>query len=795
MWDTYIESNKRKSGAQQRVFAKPENKGNDSELSKLCTNCQAIFQGQLALSNGKDDEDNDEKTPYKLYGDGSAHWALDCHLCLLRLRNLITTGIDSESVDLDLLTTRYRIEHGKKRDDFFSLSFSYSLVQPSEELLDSSKDVLSGSFWLSPVFDPEAMAPERSVFDEPTLSAKNLSLQHFVPCTIETEERVATYHRRATIVDRGLWAKYQSMIQSNPDYVFGSSSLDSPSTWAIPKLWIENCIGRHERCGMARVANARLPTRLVHTGAGPGIRPRLVDGAHLPESTPYVTLSHRWGDQKFLTLTTRTKDIFYRSVPAGALSPTFKDAMAAALRLGYHYIWIDSLCIVQDSTDDWAAESKRMGEYYSNSTCNLAASAASEAGGGGCFAERNPLAAQPCIVRETWTNTSPQLSFYVHDSIDQFGAAVFGCELGTRGWVIQETLLAPRTLYFGHDQVFWDCLGHRACEAYPALWIGQSYLNKLGRMTEDMYPNNCVLENRLHKFLRWETLVQEYSSCSLTFPEKDKLVALSGIAKAFGDPADYLAGLWPDNLGILLLWEPANGATRHKSFIAPSWSWASINGGVEFNNIWDDKKLDFQARQLHGSFGRVLWDTRKKARAVLAKAGLLRVRSIATPFVTFVSAKMEPAGDDATGRVTGGSIRVKGFLFRLEDLPPQLDMLEMVRSRHPREMRLSWDEKFEGMGADADVDVSLCRFLPIRIRNVDTLSGLVLQRTSDVAGEYRRVGLFGVREVQVKGLSLESLAWVRKFLKRHLRPLEQDDYVEKTGGSKDGFEECIISIV
>ena len=790
MWDTYTKSKKRKPGV-QRVFTKPENKGN--ELSKLCTNCQAIFQGQLALSNGRDGKDDDEKTPYKLYGDGGSHWTLGCHLCLLRLRSLITTGVDSESVDLDLLTTRYRIENGKKREDFFSLSFSYSLVRPSEEVLDSSKDVLSGRFCLSPVFDGEAIAPEQSVFDEPTLSAKNLSLQHFVPCTIETEERVATYYRRATNVDRGLWVKYQSMIRSNPDYASGSSSLDSPSTWATAKLWIENCIGRHERCSMARVANARLPTRLIYTGTGPEIRPRLVDGADLPESTPYVTLSHRWGNQKFLTLTTDTKNIFYRSVPAGALTPTFKDAMAAALRLGYHYIWIDSLCIVQDSADDWAAESKRMGEYYSNSTCNLAASAASETDGGSCFTDRDPLAAQPCIVRETWTNTSPQLTFYVHDSLDQFGSAVFGCELGRRGWVIQENLLAPRTLYFGHDQVFWDCLGHRACEAYPALWIGQSYLNKMGRMAEDMYSNNCILESQLSNFLRWETLVQEYSSCSLTFPEKDKLVALSGIAKAFGDPADYLAGLWPDNLGILLLWEPSKGATPHKSFIAPSWSWASMNGGVEFKNIWDDGQLDFRKRGMHGSFGRMLRDTRRKARDVLAKAGLLRVRSIVTPFITFLSAKMEPAGDDATGPVTGGSIRVKGFLFRLETLPPRLDLEEMMRCRHMRDMHLYWDEKSEGRGAS--VDVRLYRFLPVRVRSVNTLSGLILQRTGGVPGEYRRVGLFDVRDIQVDQLALESLAWVRKFLKRHFQPLEQDDYVEKTGGSKDSFEECIVSIV
>ncbi|KAI0449724.1 heterokaryon incompatibility protein-domain-containing protein [Xylaria acuta] len=258
--------------------------------------------------------------------------------------------------------------------------FSYSLVPPSEEVLESSKDVFSDTFSLSLAFDEEMMEAqnvsivnERSGFNNPTPSAKNLSLRHYIPCNIEMEEDVAIYHRRETIVDRGLLETYQSTVQSDLDYVSGSSNMNSPST----------------------------------------------------------------------------------------------DAMEATLRQRYHYIWIDSLCIVQDSAEDWITESQRMGDYYSNVVCNLAASGASD-DGSGCFADRSPFAVQPCIVRETWTNTSPQLTFYVHDSIHQYGRSVFGCELGNRGWVVQETLLAPRTRYFGYDQVFRDCLGHRACEAYPA---------------------------------------------------------------------------------------------------------------------------------------------------------------------------------------------------------------------------------------------------------------------------------------------------------------------------------------
>ncbi|KAI0522315.1 heterokaryon incompatibility protein-domain-containing protein [Xylaria bambusicola] len=793
MSDTYTTFAKRKPGDQPRSFAKPRSRTH--ELSKLCANCQAIFQGHLKFSRGRKSDDG--ATAYSLYGEGRADGSLDCHLCFLRLRVLAETGVES----LEGLTTRYRIESGKESGDFFALVFSYSFVPSSEELLDSSKDAFSDMFSLSPVFDETAaetlkslVPPERSGFHNVTLSAKNLSFRHFPPYNIETEDKVVTFHRRQDIVDRGLWTSYRSTIQTETGNASSTFNTNSPSTWAIAKLWIKNCIDYHERCEMTRGTLTRLPTRLVYVGNDATTHPCLVDGSHLAASTPYVTLSHRWGNQRFMTLNTRTKDIFYRSVPAAALTPTFKDAIEATLRLGYHYIWIDSLCIEQDSADDWAAESQRMGEYYSNSVCNLAASKASD-DGSGCFVNRNPLAAQPCLVRETWTNTSPQLTFHIHDSTYQFARTVHGCELGNRGWVIQETMLAPRTLYFGYDQVFWDCLGHRACEAYPAQWITQSSLNKIGRMPTYMYPNNSHLDNKLSDFLRWETLIEDYSACSLTFPEKDKLIALSGIAKAFGDPADYLAGLWRDNFCILLLWQPAKATTRHQNFIAPSWSWASMDGSVEFDNIWDDKMLDNEARfhRVGSRYRLALWGLRKEARDALAKKRLLHVRSITSSFVTLVSAEMQLAGDDATGRLTGGSLRVKGFLFGVEDVLA-CRAQKWPDWNHCYDMNLLWDDTSDAMQADVRANSSAYRMLPVRIRSINTLSGLIIQKTSNNPGEYRRVGLFNLRDILGK-LPLESLAVVKKYLKHRPRPLEKSDYLEKTGRTKYGIAEYVISII
>ncbi|KAJ3562254.1 hypothetical protein NPX13_g8634 [Xylaria arbuscula] len=467
-----------------------------------------------------------------------------------------------------------------------------------------------------------------------------------------------------------------------------------------------------------------------------------------------------------MTLRADTKDVFYKSIPADALTLTFKDAIEATLHLGYQYIWIDSLCIEQDSPGDWSAESQRMGEYYSNSVCNLAASKESDDASGGCFTNRNPLAAQQCLVRDTWVNTSPQLTFYVHDSQYQYNCSVRDSGLSSRGWIVQEKILSPRTLHFGYDQIFWDCLGHRACEAYPAHWIGQRAENKIGLWPDHMFRNKSnVLENRLSNFLHWEKVVEQYSKCSLTLPEKDRLVALSGIAKAFGDPPDYLAGLWRANLDILLLWQPCEGASRFKSFVAPSWSWASMDGGVRFREVGGDS-------------------TSEETTDVIIEGHLLPILSTTQSFITLVSAQVQNEGAEAMGRVIGGHIQLKGLLFRVDDVHVTSNALHLL-----------WDDESEGTEAGIRASDGSCRLMPVRLSHRSMLFGLTLQKTGNkTPGEYRGVGLF-VAQIPSTKSALKASAFSQERLEYRPRPLEEGEYLEKTDHSKGGIEEYVISIV
>jgi hypothetical protein len=83
---------------------------------------------------------------------------------------------------------------------------------------------------------------------------------------------------------------------------------------------------------------------------------------------------------------------FIECIDIAELPKTFQDAIEISRRLDIRFLWIDSLCIIQDSKEDWLKESVIMGDIYQHAYCNIAATAAPD-GRTGCFLERNPLLA------------------------------------------------------------------------------------------------------------------------------------------------------------------------------------------------------------------------------------------------------------------------------------------------------------------------------------------------------------------------------------------------------------------
>lgn len=205
-----------------------------------------------------------------------------------------------------------------------------------------------------------------------------------------------------------------------------------------------------------------LPTRLIDVGTNKEGPIRLIQ-TNQEARDRYIALSHCWGqlsdDQRFCTydsnLDQRMADIPYDQLPA-----TFRDAVVVTRALCIRYLWIDSLCIIQQNATDWANESARMADVFSNAYCTIAASSASSSLVG-FLGPRAP--------RDAFRTTTSSGPVYLAEPIDDFAGDVENSVLSTRGWVFQERALSRRTIYFTSKQVYWECGDGVVCETLAQL--------------------------------------------------------------------------------------------------------------------------------------------------------------------------------------------------------------------------------------------------------------------------------------------------------------------------------------
>jgi hypothetical protein len=127
----------------------------------------------------------------------------------------------------------------------------------------------------------------------------------------------------------------------------------------------------HAECSLAKPA--QLPTRILDIT---NERPRLF--LSNGQVGTYAALSYCWGTKGNLTTTKDTLDPFTTEIPAVKIPATLKDAIQIAKSLGYQYLWIDALCIIQDDELDWQRESGRMAQVYGNADLVIAASSAKD---------------------------------------------------------------------------------------------------------------------------------------------------------------------------------------------------------------------------------------------------------------------------------------------------------------------------------------------------------------------------------------------------------------------------------
>ncbi|KAK5692283.1 hypothetical protein LTR17_025412 [Elasticomyces elasticus] len=642
------------------------------------------------------------------------------------------------------------------------------------------------------------------------------------------------------------------------------------------RRWLEDCKG-HEACRRVCSEADFIPSRLLEItrDVAGNFSIRLRCREELTHAITYATLSHCWGSYMPLKLEEFRVIQYRKRIPLKNISPVFRDAIEVSHALNLRYIWIDSLCIIQDSEEDWQTESAMMCDIYSYCHLNIAADDA-EDGSWGLFRGRTPADLQPIHIVVTTKGASPYNSEFLKpgDMLEAGNYVLFDMHswkhqidnspLEKRGWVLQERAMSPRTIHFGKTQIFWECrqlacnevfpdgffkgtirrkakaflsidrkgtealraykqlkskqdledkledemretqnasrfgepfsetvargIWHRTCprnltvedyfppdlQPYSLLGLEARHLDELRlppRIKADIQQWNLAIcptnfEPPLYRYMstvqqRWCDIVMAYTECSLSYTS-DKLVAIAGMAQMMSKftQCQYLGGLWRKDLEHQLLWKVVSVMPKaaQNEPRGPSWSWASVDGGVE----WQYWQGGFDP----GGFGDIRW---------LARVESCEVKTI-TP--------------NLFGQVASGSLVITGPLsvLKLHVYPPQSGVQKDTLEACEGWATISWDcketqeqfscesvhivWKYEVYDAPAHETSSYRSdvfFMPIRIMHHNDvewhtervrLHGLLLLPWTAARGTYQRIGLVTIDVAKYGGV---FGSWTREY--------------------------------
>ncbi|KAF4943302.1 hypothetical protein FSARC_14956 [Fusarium sarcochroum] len=481
------------------------------------------------------------------------------------------------------------------------------------------------------------------LYDASTPKRPSYNYQHILRIGLWPKEHYGTHFdkdtdQRTVVNSRGAW-----------DDRVNDNTTDSAKTRSLAQSWFARCTqntsGQHDICN--RKDGTYLPSRLldVRSALERG-QARLVFPSETPEAfdtTPrYATLSHCWGtegaNEHIVLLTQNVEARRVEGAAWNTLPKTFQDAFKIAAWLGLDWLWIDSMCIIQNSPSDWQKEASVMDRVYMNAEVNISADWGKDSQAG-CFSKRNEID----IVPLEFANSSSERAWIVttEDAFSWMGSA----PSLSRAWIHRERQLARRILHFTKNELVWECCGQgRACFASETMPGGSPFEKVFkGEIKFQIQFTNLAMpipslqeqsaEDRLDKIHElWNSTCQDLSNKSVTYAS-DLPVILSSLAKEFQalmPDDDYVAGLWRSTLVDALTWWVPGDKPEYDGYIAPSWSWLSAASPVKLYHPGH----------------------RQRKRAVAE--------------IVAINTKMGPTGDDPYGQlVSGSSLRVRGFLRRL----------------------------------------------------------------------------------------------------------------------------------
>ncbi|KAK9800118.1 putative Heterokaryon incompatibility domain-containing protein [Seiridium cardinale] len=512
-----------------------------------------------------------------------------------------------------------------------------------------------------------------------------------------------------------------------------SHSTVSPATVKLAKEWIKKFKEKHAHSSSVEGLSSWLPTRLIDVGTITEPVLKLTPSTEIPRYSSYFSLSHRWGTKKIILLKKGNIESLMVEIPDNELSQTFRDAITFARMMDARYIWIDSLCIIQDSKEDWSREAATMADVYARSTCNLSAIGASE-GGDGLFFKRNLAGMEPLVlkVKGRKFGSSKQLvpgGTYLVPDAAAWQREIRESALHTRGWVYQERTLSSRIIHFGLTRVYFECIEIQASEDYPEKLLPDLYAEHDFKTTSPL-----ALESKMEEFgeeevakyapSAWDVVITQYLRCDLTYAS-DRQPAIAGVARRMAPliKSNYILGLWESHLVRCLLWSSSDDLSPTPAESrCPSWSFLSIDSPARIPGL-DARSLENESRQELSKI--VDFHVKHEFDNIWTGEVLqawLRIRGCPFPVTLAI-----PDVDTQDGRalVNAGTWKHNPILHI--DGEPQRWAFRADSSR------LSWEGEF----------FALCLQ---RVQEGDgtTVEGLVLNHVGTTDGVFRRAGYFTV---------------------------------------------------
>ncbi|KAF2713642.1 HET-domain-containing protein [Pleomassaria siparia CBS 279.74] len=426
-----------------------------------------------------------------------------------------------------------------------------------------------------------------------------------------------------------------------------SENLLQDAGLSTARAMIKDCLSQHTSC--RHQTPTTLPKRVLDVLLDDGAKGVRLHEAYFDKNEgryefgEYLTLSHCWGSARGIPkTTTKTLEAYKNNVPWSTLPPTFQEAVALTRSLGFRWLWIDSLCIVQDDGAEKRDESARMDQIFANSFLTIAATSSAESSDGLFLPKSQQFKIQATdskgslykiYVREQPSHYSFKTPFdagaHVNDWELPFNASIEAniyTPLLKRAWAYVERLLSPRVLHFTKSEMILECREGFQCECgrindsrydsratdsvkqefakitahnhgNSAITNGSSNDRRIDSMASEFAATSLadvaqnLTQKREEALQLWSYIITEYTARDLTY-DIDRLSAVVGVAKMLAETlkSGYIAGHWTFNT-LGLLWYPKDGdrsrrpkATSNENL--PSWSWASLEGSpVFFDNL------------------------------------------------------------------------------------------------------------------------------------------------------------------------------------------------------------------